>query len=228
MCTIWASKAQFLAILDPKVSKNSGFWPLSQKVFTGFTSVLLHMLIASNFRCVENMGLEGPIFGSTLGPKMSKDWSLWYFSQKISTGFTSVLVYMSIWTTCRQGWGQLRSWSWVQLQLRSWSWNWSWNLRSWSWSWSWYSRDLLELELELELKLPELELELELIFTRLAGVGVGVGVETPGVGVGIGVETLGSWSWNWSGNFVKFFIYTYIQVLFETYSFKLCPSYYAY
>ena len=124
-----------------------------------------------------------------------------------------------------QGWGQLRSWSWswvqLQLQLWSWSWNWSWNL--WSWSWSWYLRDLPELELELELKLPELELELELIFKRLAGVGVGVGVENPGLGVGIGVETLGSWSWNWSWNFVKFFIYTYIQVLFETYNFETVP-----
>ena len=71
--------------------------------------------------------------------------------------------------------------------------------------------------MELELKIPELELEL--IFKRLAGVGVGVGVETHGVGVGIGVETLGSWIWN----FVKFFIYTYIQVLFETYNFETVP-----
>ena len=58
----------------------------------------------------------------------------------------------------------------------------------------------------MELKL--LELELELIFKRLAGVGVGV--ETPGVG--IGVEILSS-----------FFIYTYIQVLFETYNFETVP-----
>ena len=71
--------------------------------------------------------------------------------------------------------------------------SWSWNSRSWSWSWSWYSGDWpeLELELELELKLPELELELEL--------------KLSGVGVRIGVEILSS-----------FFIYTYIQVLFET------------
>ena len=88
-----------------------------------------------------------------------------------------------------------------------------------------------ELELELELKPPELELEL--IFKRLAGVGVGV--ETPGVGVGVGVDiqetcrswswswNSRSWSWNWSWNFVKFFIYTYIQVLFETYNFETVP-----
>ena len=95
-----------------------------------------------------------------------------------------------------------------------------------------------ELELELELKPPELELELELIFWRLAGVGVGVGVETPGVGVGVDIQETcrswswswnsRSWSWNWSWNsrelelelkFCKvFFIYTYIQVLFETHN----------
>ena len=69
MCIIWASKAHFLAILGPKVSKNSGLWSLSQKVFYGFMSVLPHMLIASTFRCVENMGLRGPIFGPLWAPK---------------------------------------------------------------------------------------------------------------------------------------------------------------
>ena len=47
----------------PKVSQNSGIWSLYQKVFNGFTSELLHMLIASTFKCVENMGLRGPILG---------------------------------------------------------------------------------------------------------------------------------------------------------------------
>ena len=53
----------FWAILGPKVRKISGVWSLSQKVFTGFTTVLLHMLIPSTFRCMENMGLRGPILG---------------------------------------------------------------------------------------------------------------------------------------------------------------------
>ena len=84
----------------------------------------------------------------------------------------------------------------VDIQETCRSWSWSWNSRSWSWSW--YSRDLPELELELELKLPELELELEL--------------KLSGVGVGIGVEILSS-----------FFLYTYIQVLLETYNFETMP-----
>ena len=53
----------FVAILDPKVSKNAGLWSLSQKVFTGFTSALLHVLIASTFRRVENIGPGGPVLG---------------------------------------------------------------------------------------------------------------------------------------------------------------------
>ena len=61
VCGIWASDAQFWGHFGPKTSQNSGLWSFSQKVFTGFTSVLLHMLIASTFRGVMNMGLRGPI-----------------------------------------------------------------------------------------------------------------------------------------------------------------------
>ena len=53
MCTIWALKAQFWAILDPKVRRNFWVWSLSQKVVTGFTSVLLHMLIGSTSSSAE-------------------------------------------------------------------------------------------------------------------------------------------------------------------------------
>ena len=47
--------------------QNSGLWSLSQKVFTDFTSVLLHMLIASTFSGVLNMGLRH-VRGPMLGP----------------------------------------------------------------------------------------------------------------------------------------------------------------
>ena len=64
MCIIWAQSQSpnLWAILGPK-AKSCGLWSLSQKLFNGFTSVLLHMLIASTFICVENMGLRSPIFG---------------------------------------------------------------------------------------------------------------------------------------------------------------------
>ena len=62
-------RPNFWAILDNKVSKNSGLWSLYQKVFTDFTSVLLHMLIASTFSIVWNMGLWGPILGPFWAPK---------------------------------------------------------------------------------------------------------------------------------------------------------------
>ena len=53
-------------ILGPQTSQNSGLWSFSQK---NFTSTLLHMLIASTFRCVENMGRRGLIFGPLWTPK---------------------------------------------------------------------------------------------------------------------------------------------------------------
>ena len=52
---------------------------------------MLYILVASAFRGVANMGLRGPIF-VPLKPQIG----LWSFSQKVSTGFTSILVYMSI------------------------------------------------------------------------------------------------------------------------------------
>ena len=59
----------FWVILSPKVRKISVVWTLSQNLFTGFTTVLLHMLIPSTFRCVENMGPRGPILGPLWAPK---------------------------------------------------------------------------------------------------------------------------------------------------------------
>ena len=59
----------FVAILGPKISQHSGLWSFNQKVFTCFTSVLLHILTASTFRGVENMGLKGSIFGPLWAPE---------------------------------------------------------------------------------------------------------------------------------------------------------------
>ena len=54
------------------------------KKFTGFTSVLIYMLIASFFqRCVE-FGPQRPNLGSIWGPKISQNSGLWSFSQKKS------------------------------------------------------------------------------------------------------------------------------------------------
>ena len=77
MCIIWAF--DFGPLWAQKVSENSGLWSFSQKVFTGFTSVLLYMLIASTFRCVENMGLRGPILGPHWAQNNSKFRSLVIF-----------------------------------------------------------------------------------------------------------------------------------------------------
>ena len=66
-------RPNFGTIMGPKISKNSGLWSfVFQKVFTGFISALLHMLIASTFRCVENMGLRGPILGPLGVPNKTK------------------------------------------------------------------------------------------------------------------------------------------------------------
>ena len=85
----------FWAILNPKVNQNSGLWSLSQKVFIGFTSVLLHMLIASTFK---QMGLRGPIVEPFWAPSKSNS-GLWSISQNVFTGFTSVLLHMFIAST---------------------------------------------------------------------------------------------------------------------------------
>ena len=90
-----------MGLRKSQISQNSNLWSFSQKVFTGFTSVLLHMLIASTFRGVENIGLRGPISRSFWGPKIDHNSGLQSFSQKFSTGFTSVLFYMLIGSTFR-------------------------------------------------------------------------------------------------------------------------------
>ena len=46
-------------------------------------------------------GSQRSNFWSTLGPNISKNSCLWSFSQNVSTGFASVLVYMSIWASFR-------------------------------------------------------------------------------------------------------------------------------
>ena len=62
-------RAPILApFFGPQISRNSGLWAFSQIVFTGFTSVLLHMLIASAYRCVQNVGIRGPILGPLWAP----------------------------------------------------------------------------------------------------------------------------------------------------------------
>ena len=73
-------RLNFWTIFGPKISKNSSLWSFSQKVFTAFTSVLLHMLIA------------------TLGPKIGQNTGLWSFSKNnfhwfpISLGFNISLT----------------------------------------------------------------------------------------------------------------------------------------
>ena len=101
-------RSNFWAILDPKVSKNDGLWSLSQRGFSGFISVLLHMLIASTFNCVCNMGFRGPIFGPFWTPKYVKTRGFGHFLKKFSlvshqycsTWSLQVLLYMwRIWAS---------------------------------------------------------------------------------------------------------------------------------
>ena len=75
------------------LNQNSGLWLLSQKIFTGFTSVLLHMLIAITM-CGE-YGPQRSYFWAPLGPKVSKNSSLWSSSHKFS------LVSHQSWFTCQ-------------------------------------------------------------------------------------------------------------------------------
>ena len=103
-------RPNFGAILVPKVRTISGVWSLSQKVFTGFTTVLLHMLIRSTFRCVVNMhmGLRGPILGPLWAPNKSKFRSLVIFSKifhwlRISLG---VHVNLGYFYKCVEYWPQ--------------------------------------------------------------------------------------------------------------------------
>ena len=80
-CTIWTSKAKFLGHFGPQSMLK--FWTLVtfSKAFFGFTSVMLHMLIARAFSCVWNISL-GPNFGVILGTKLSQNSGFWSFSQK--------------------------------------------------------------------------------------------------------------------------------------------------
>ena len=90
-------KPNLWAILGPKVSQNSGVWSFLEKFsLVSHQYCFICMLIGSAFRCVKNMGFRGPIFWATLGPQIIKNSVLWSFSQKFSTGFASVFVYMSI------------------------------------------------------------------------------------------------------------------------------------
>ena len=96
-------RPNFCTIFGPKGSQNSGLWSLSQKVFTGFTSVLLHMLIASTFRarCVE-CEAQRPKFLGHLGPRNDQNSVLFLlFCQKVCSGFKPVLLYMFIGATLR-------------------------------------------------------------------------------------------------------------------------------
>ena len=90
-------RPNFWAILGPKVRKISGVWSLPQKVFTGFTTVLLHMLIPSTFRCVENMGLRGLIFGPLWATKYVKIPVFGHFLKNFP------LVSHQSWCTCQIG-----------------------------------------------------------------------------------------------------------------------------
>ena len=56
-------KGPIFGQLGPQISQNYFLWSLSQNVFTGFTSVLLYMFIASTFTDVWNKGIRGTIWG---------------------------------------------------------------------------------------------------------------------------------------------------------------------
>ena len=94
-CTLWPQRPKFWAIWDPKVSKNSGLWLISQNVSTGFTSIFHHMLIAST-SAVYGIWTPEAQFGGHLGTKLSQNSGLWPFSQTVFTCFTSVLLHMLI------------------------------------------------------------------------------------------------------------------------------------
>ena len=86
-----------LAISGPKVSQNSGLWSFSKKPFS-LDSHQYCFTCTWTLRCVKEVGLRGPLLGD-LDPKISKNFGLLSFPKKNSTGFTSVLVYMSVWAT---------------------------------------------------------------------------------------------------------------------------------
>ena len=83
---------------DPKGNRNSSIWSLSQKVFTGFTSVLLHMLIASIL--LDGCGIwasEAQILGLEMNQNSVVVFFFFLlFCEKVSIGFTSILLDMFI------------------------------------------------------------------------------------------------------------------------------------
>ena len=93
MCKIWTSKARFLGHFGPQSKSN--FWCLItfSKVFT---TVLLHMLIASTFRCVENMGLICPMFWPLYPQNKSKFLSLVIFSHIFQWFRISLIVNVNL------------------------------------------------------------------------------------------------------------------------------------
>ena len=90
-------RPNFGANLDPKVSKNSGLWSFC----------LIFSLVSRQycFTCSLQVLLEvWRIWASEaqlLGPKIGETSHHWSFYQRFSIGFTSFLVYMSIWATLR-------------------------------------------------------------------------------------------------------------------------------
>ena len=101
MCKICASKAQFLGHFGPQSKTN--FWCL---VTFKKTSHWFHNSIASHahskyFYICGEYGPQRPNFWATLGPQISQNAGLRSFSQRFSTSFAPVLVYMSIWATFR-------------------------------------------------------------------------------------------------------------------------------
>ena len=78
----------WLATTQPHLKGGDLFMrnPSGTGLLMGFTSVLLHMLIASTVRCVENMDLRRSNFWAILNPK--------WFSRTFCTGF------IQSWLTC--------------------------------------------------------------------------------------------------------------------------------
>ena len=63
------------AILGLQMNQNSGFAPIYYNYSSGFTSILLYMLIGSTFIDVYNMGLKSPLLS-----KLSQNPFLWSLS----------------------------------------------------------------------------------------------------------------------------------------------------
>ena len=87
--------ALYLPILSHKMSQNSSLWSFSQKVSTGFTAVMVYMLISATVSSVLNIGLASRTnFRVILGPTIDHNSDFQAFFQKFSSGFASYLFYM--------------------------------------------------------------------------------------------------------------------------------------